>query len=134
MHTVSRTHFINVDLDVYSTKSLKALADAMERASAITMHCGRIAPGEYRASFELGSSPRSADTGIRGLVRLVRGLPPPAVKLWETATLRDFAVGIDAGHRPFSFTSAIKPTTVAAVANLRAQISYVIYSLQENRS
>ena len=30
--------------------------------------------GEYRASFELGYSPRSADTGIRGFMGLVRGL------------------------------------------------------------
>jgi hypothetical protein len=67
MHTVSRTHFINVDLDVYSTKSLKVLADAMERASAITLHCGRMAPGEYPLLLNLvpvlgPQTPASADS------------------------------------------------------------------------
>jgi len=125
---VSRTSFINVDLDVYSARPLRLLADAMEKANAIALHCGRIAPGRYRASFELGRSARSADNAIRGLARLIDGLPPPARKLWDGATRRDFAVGIDAGNTPFSFTSAIKPSTVAMVSNLRAQISYVIYA------
>jgi hypothetical protein len=102
----------------------------MEKASAIALHCGRIAPGRYRASFELARSPRSADNAIRGLARLIDGLPPPARRLWDGATLRDFAVGIDAGNTPFSFTSAIKPSTVAIVSSLGAQISYVIYAPQ----
>ena len=127
---MSRTAFINVDLDVYSTRPLRLLANALERANVITLHCGRVAPGRYRASFELGRRPRSADTAIRGLVRLIDGLPAPVRRLWDGATLRDFAVGIDAGNSPFSFTSAIKPTTVAMVSKLRAQISYVIYAPQ----
>jgi len=102
----------------------------MEKANAITLHCGRIAPGRYRASFELGRSPRSADAAIRGLARLIEGLPAPARRLWDGAMLRDFAVGIDAGNSPFSFTSAIKPSTVAMVSKLRAKISYVIYAPQ----
>src|SRR5437868_5349347 len=122
---MSRTFFINVDLDVYSARPLRLLADAMEGANAIALHCGRIAPGRYRASFELGRSPRSADAAIRGLARLIDGLPPPARRLWDGATLRDFAVGINAGNKPFSFTSAVKPSTVDMVSKLRAQISYV---------
>jgi hypothetical protein len=127
---VSRTSFINVDLDVYSSKPLRLLADAMEAANAIALHCGRIAPGRYRASFELGRSPRSADAAIRGLARLIDGLPASARGLWDTAGLRELAVGIEAGNTPFSFTSAIKPNTVAMVSKLRAQISYVIYAPQ----
>jgi len=102
----------------------------MERAGAITLHYGRIAPGRYRASFELGRSLHSADNAIRGLARLIDGLPPPARRLWDGATLRDFAVGIDAGNIPFSFTSAIKPSTVVTISSLGAQISYVIYAPQ----
>jgi len=127
---VSRTSFINVDLDVYSARPLRLLADAMEGANAIALHCGRIAPGRYRASFELGRSRRSANSAIRGLARLIAGLPAPARKLWDAATLRDFAVGISAGSRPFSFTSSIEPSTVAMVSELRARISYVIYAPQ----
>ena len=127
---MSRTSFINVDLDVYSARPLRLLADAMEKANAIALHCDRIAPGRYRASFELGRRPRSADTAIRGLARLIDCLPAPARRLWDGATLRDFAVGIGAGNGPFSFTSAIKPSTVAIVSNLGAQISYVIYAPQ----
>jgi len=127
---LSRTSFINVDLDVYAAKPLRLLADAMEKANAIALHCGRIAPGRYRASFELGRSPRSADTAIRALARLIDDLPAPARRIWDGATLRDFAVGIGAGNTPFSFTSAIKPSTVAMVSKLRARISYVIYAPQ----
>lgn len=125
---MSRTSFINVDLDVYSARPLRLLADAMEKANAIALYCGRVAPGQYRASFELGHSPRSADTAIRDLAHLIDGLPAPARKLWDGANQRDFAVGIDAGNTPFSFTSAIKPSTVTMVSKLGAQISYVIYA------
>jgi len=127
---VSRTSFINVDLDVYSARPLRLLGDAMEGDNAIALYCGRIAPGRYRASFELGRSPRSADSAIRGLARLISRLPAPARKLWDAATLRDFAVGIRAGSRPFSFTSSIEPSTVAMVSELRARISWVIYAPQ----
>jgi len=68
------------------------------------------------------------------LARLIHGLPPPAGKLWDTATLRDFVVGIEAGKTPFSFTSVVKPSTVVVVGELRAQISYVIYAPQTGRS
>src|SRR4051794_16566745 len=102
----------------------------MEGANAIALHCGRLAPGRYRASFELGRGPRSANSAIRGLARLIAGLPAPARKLWDAATLREFAVGISAGSRPFSFTSSIEASTVAMVSDLRARISYVIYAPQ----
>lgn len=123
-----RTSFLNVDLQVYAGRSLRRLASAMEQLGAVTLQCGRLAPGRYRASFEPGHQPRSADPAIRALAKLVRRLPEPASSLWATATLREFSVGIVAGSRPFSFESAIKPPTVRIVAALDAQISYTIYS------
>ncbi len=128
---MTRTRFINVDLDVVSTRPLRALANAMERAGSTTLHCGRIKTGQYRASFELGGDPRSADAAIRALARLVSALPDSARKLWESARLRDFAIGLDAGGHPFSFTCLVKPSTVAMVADLRARISFVVYAGRE---
>jgi hypothetical protein len=129
-----RTSFLNVDLDVHASRPLTRLARALEALGAVTLHCGRLSSGKYRASFELPSNPRSADVAIRGLVRLIDALPSVPRKVWDSADLRDFNVGIQAEKAPFSFTSRLRPTTLALVTKLRGHVTYTVYAPRLTRS
>lgn len=129
MHA-SRSKFLNVDLDVLADRPLRGLARAMEDAGAYIVHCGRIKPNRYRASFETGTQHRSANATIQDLVRMVRNLPPRALRDWERATSRDFSIGIGAGSQPFSIECLIRPRTVAMVARLGASLSVTVYAPQ----
>jgi hypothetical protein len=100
----------------------------MKRAGACVLHCDKVGPRKYRASFELGMNPRTADSGIRSLARMILALPPAMRTLWDEATVRDFNVGIQSGNRPFSFGSTVRASTVRLVASLGGQISYTVYS------
>jgi hypothetical protein len=122
------TYFMNVDLDVYSSRPLGLLARSMERLGAIKLHSGRFWKGGFRASFEVYKGNVDADATIKELVRLVERLPPPARRLFDGAKLRDFSVGIQAGAKPFSFDVALSPAVLALVTNLGGRLSVTVYA------
>jgi hypothetical protein len=65
------THFLNVDLDVWSRRDLTPLADHF---AGITLHLGRTSRG-WRASFESARQYAGAEPTVRALLRAVDALP-----------------------------------------------------------
>ena len=121
------THFITVDLDVYSRTRLQRLAEAFGD-KVIVLHEGRWGK-RYLASFELGRSWQlSADQEIRRLVALVRALPPAAQSLWNGAQSRVFDIGVQAGMTPRSHALKLSPDTIAAVAGVRGRMTITTYA------
>jgi len=125
--TCEPTRYANVDLDIFSRVSLKGLVDAMGR-DALVLYVG----GEeqkYEAHVELASSHMAtADRTIIGLTRLVKRLPPRYRKVWDSATSREFNVGIEAGLEPHSFELRLKRRTVDAVRNIGGALVVTVYS------
>jgi hypothetical protein len=120
------THFLNVDLDLYSGADLQPLQDALGR-KVDALHIGRQ-KGTYEAHFELASPPTSADSGIRRFCSLVRSLPPAERKLWDAAKVRDFSVGIQVEALPRCQDFALAAETLQAAAALNARIVFSIYA------
>jgi hypothetical protein len=121
---MSRTHFLNVDLDLRSAVDLTELARALE-PDALTLMCGPVDDG-YRASFEIAGHATDAASTVRRLVALVNALPPRARGLWDQAT-RDFSIGLRAGSQPSTFELGLPPDVVQLVAALGASLSVAIY-------
>src|SRR5580704_12265725 len=88
----STTHFLNVDLDIYSRSSLKPLVDAFGK-SVMVLHTDRVGR-LYWAVLEVWVEAPTVDTTIRKLCRLIRALTPAQRRLWNKATRRDFNIGI----------------------------------------
>ena len=125
------THFLNVDLDIYSARDLQPLVTALG-TTAIVLHVGR-ARRTYGAHLEVAKRTRNADATIREFCSLIKGLPRPERQLWKTAKTRDFNIGIQAGLRPFCTEFALEAETVRATSDLDARILFSVYAPEKTR-
>jgi hypothetical protein len=121
------THFINVELDLWSRWPLDAFAEALpRRVSRHYVGCeGRI----YGAHFGPGF-PRTADSGIRMFLRVLRSLPRSAMKEWKRAHRREFNIGIQGGLRPHAPEFRVGADTLAAVSALNASLVVTVYAAE----
>ncbi len=126
--TGAETHFLNVDLDIYSNTDLEPLVAAMGEKVDVCF-VGRV-KRTYQAHLELWDSglSQSAASIICGFCALIRKLPKAAVKLWIGAKVRDFNVGEQAAMQPHSYEVALAPETVRAAAELNARIVLTVYA------
>ena len=124
MNDPTKTHFLNVDLDVRATKELTELVQAFE-PDAMALNCMAVEDG-YLANLELATQPVEAESAIRVFVDLIDRLPTRARELWD-ASRRDFSIGIEAGTTPSSFELALTPDVLRLVAEVGARITLVVY-------
>jgi hypothetical protein len=125
------THFLNVDLDIYSKRDLQPLVEHLGR-KVIALYVGRDR-GKYSAHLEVAKNTKTADSTIRAFCGLIEALPEPERSLWSTATVRSFSIGIQAGTQPNSCDFTIRPRTVRAISDVDAQMVITIYA-PETRS
>lgn len=124
------THFIVVDLDVFSRRRLTGLVEALGD-KVFVLHEGKWG-SRYSANLELDDNWNlTADQEIRRLVALVRALPVAARDLWTSAQSRVFNIGVQAGHTPLSHELKIARTTVEAVADVQGSITITTYAPDE---
>ena len=121
------THFITVDLDVFSRNRLTGLVQAFGE-SVLVLHEGKWG-SRYCASFELSNSWQlTADQEIRRFVALVRSLPPSARRLWSGAQSRVFNIGLQAGLTPHSHELTLSQDTIEGVARVHGRLAFTTYA------
>lgn len=125
------THFLNVDLDIYSKRDLQPLVTALG-AKVIVLHAGRDRR-THRAHLELARPTKTADSTIRGFCALIEALPPVARDLWNAAKVRDFNIGVQTEMQPFSTQFALAPETLTATCGLGARIVFTVYAPENTR-
>jgi hypothetical protein len=119
------TRFLNVDLDVWSSRPLDSLVKALGRR-VYPLYVGREGR-RYVAHVEMEHVRLDADRLIRGFVTLVKRLPRAERRLWNTATRREFNIGIEAASGPASYELGLDPATVRAAAGVNATIGVTVY-------
>lgn len=124
--TVEQTTFLNVDLDIYSKTNLKPLVAALGE-EVYVLHLGRERD-LWSAHLELAEHPRSVDVAIRRFAALILALPPAARNLWDSATTRDFNIGVQAGSMPRLWEAKIAPQTIQRVSSLKARLVVTVYA------
>jgi hypothetical protein len=120
------THFLNVDLDIYSKHDLQPLVKRLGE-KVFALYVGRDR-GEYSAHLEVAKNTRTADSTIRAFCGFIVDLPKRERSLWNTATVRSFSIGIQAGTQPYSCDFTIRPGTVRAISDVGSQIVITIYA------
>jgi hypothetical protein len=128
------THFLNVDLDIYSKSNLQPLVTAMGKQVHV-LFLGRI-KRTHQAHLELWKSGlhESADSIVRGFCVLIQKLPKSGVELWNGAKVRDFNVGVQAAMQPHSHEIALAAETVRAAAEVNARIVLTVYAPERGES
>ncbi len=123
---MSETEFLNVDLSVESTQDLAPLRAALDPAAFALEE--RLTPAGFRTTFELLVEQEDAELTIRRLVSALSSLPLAARRLWDTATLRQFSIGISAGYQPASLHVSLSAELLAEVASLGGSLEVVVYT------
>jgi hypothetical protein len=120
------THFLNVDLDIYSASDLQPLIDALGK-KVILLHAGRDKK-TYSAHLEIAKITRTADATMLAFCTLIDALPKAPRELWNKAKLRDFNIGVQADKEPRSFELDVQTKTLEAVARLGGRIVLTVYA------
>jgi hypothetical protein len=128
-----KTHFITVDLDVYSKRRLAALAEGFGQ-KAMVHYEGRWG-SRYGAFFGSYAAVRTAsrpggptcDEIIQGWAALIKRLPPHARRLWRSAQSRVFNIGIQAGPDPHALKTEVSARIIRQIEKLRASIVITTY-------
>jgi hypothetical protein len=120
------THFLNVDLDIYSKSDLKPLADAFGK-KVFVLYAGP-SRRKYKAVLELAAHTKSADATIRAFCKLIRALPRSSSRMWRDADQRDFSIGIQVMYEPNVTDFALSVATVKEAAGVGARIVFTVYS------
>jgi hypothetical protein len=120
------THFLNVDLDIYSRSDLQPLVDAFGK-KVVVLYVGRIRR-TYRAALEVGRITKDADDTIRAFCELIRALPRPAKRIWNSAKTRDFNIGLQSADEPHSKEFPLSADTLMQAARVGARIVITVYA------
>jgi hypothetical protein len=125
--------FLNVDLEVgaRTRAALGPLVDAVD-GTLFELFRGRIR-SLYRAHYESSGCHEDASATIRALATVIEGLPRPARRAWDAATLRDFNVGVELERGVRSVELAIDPDVVSRVAALGGRIAFTAYQVAAMR-
>jgi hypothetical protein len=121
------TEFLNVDLDLESTEDLSPLISAL-KPIAFALHSeGQTVV--LRCTLELNhGNPPDADSAIREFAQALLALSPDIRRIWDSATVRRFSIGIAAGNTPHSFIITVRPLTLQWVSALGASIEIAVYA------
>ncbi|HTC94483.1 MAG TPA: hypothetical protein VK699_13675 [Terriglobales bacterium] len=123
------THFLNVDVDVWSKFPLDQLIVAL--GDEVFVHYVGLEGERYGAHFSLSHSfQKDADTLTRRLATLITNLPRTARKLWNNAQVRQFNIGMQSGVKPPSHKICIKKQTLEAVVRVGGSIVVTTYAAQ----
>jgi hypothetical protein len=130
MHSVqkrhsSETHFLNVDLDIYSKHDLSPLVQCFG-SKVLVLRAGRERR-KYSAHLEIAKLTKTPDSTIRAFCKLVEALSEQDRALWNTAIVRSFSIGIQAGAQPNPCDFRIQQKTVKAICDISAEIVLTIY-------
>lgn len=125
---MSATHYLNVDLEIYSKRDLQPLVKCFGR-KVCALYIGREY-GKFCVKLEVAKNVRTADAAIRAFCGLIEDLPKPERALWNSAAVRSFSIGIQAGTHPNPYDFTIRPKTVEAVSRVGAQIVLTVYAEQ----
>jgi hypothetical protein len=125
------THFLNVDLDIYSKADLQPLVTALGK-KVFVLYVGRIRQ-THCAHLELAKITRTADATMRGFCSLIEALPRLERDLWNAAKVRDFNIGVQAGTQPHSTEFALAAETLKAAHELSARVVFTVYATEQPR-
>jgi hypothetical protein len=119
--------FLNVDLEIESTDSLKPIIDDLGE-DVFVLYDGKNGSGYNLAAFELGDMGDSdVDSKISSFCHLIKNLLPEVRAIWDKCCSRKFDAGFESGDSPQSYRAEIRAETVKAAAEVGASIVVTIY-------
>jgi hypothetical protein len=124
---MSEISFLNVDLDLQSSKDLTPIINDFGE-DVIVLHHGKMME-HHHASFEVAESFAGPNELISFFCTLVENLSEEARVIWDNCCIRRFDLGYESGQQPRCWHSEITAKTIARVNDVGASITITIYPL-----
>lgn len=126
MDELDVTRFLNVDLDIRLHADLDELLLHLEKSMFVLHREAR------RALLEVnGTGSRTTLEGtMQGTIEAIRSLPAEARSLWDRCESRKFDIGVQAGVHPHEASFSISSDTLAALAEVRAELTLTVYAVR----
>jgi hypothetical protein len=118
----SKSHFLNVDLDIQLDSGLSELIDSA-RDSVIVLN-----QTQTSASIELAREYKSLEQTVAAYVALVESLSAPAKYLWSQCSIRSLNIGIQAGMSPQVERFNLSQSSLASIAAIGCEVEISIYA------
>ncbi len=119
---ISKTKFLNVDLELRGEGELDELLEALEPYAFVMSY----EPGNY-AALELNDDPATAKDAIRQFHDAIETLPAPARAIWDGLKSRCFDIGIQSGSDPAPAFFRLPVEALALVGALKAEVTFTVY-------
>jgi hypothetical protein len=120
-------HFINVDLDLKSTTTLRPLLEVWSDRVG-QLHTPDKDGRKHWLRLELSAEPRDPEAGILEFCRMVRRLRGAAREAWQKASSREFDIGVQAGLEKRAAEWVLSRKVVDAMHEVGAHIRVTVYS------
>ena len=124
----SRTHFLNVDLDLGAQGGLDALIAQFGSAIIVLNNM----PSE--ASLELGEDFGSLDETVVGWLDTIEAFPVEARGIWDRCEFRKLNIGIQAGTEPHAAVFALSRDTVSRLTAMKLELVVTVYAYDGARA
>ena len=122
---MSRTRFLNVDLELVSTKEVDPLLAHWSDAT-FTLR-DSVDASRRTIWLELGGAPQDADAAVRDFADLVETLPADLRNLWNDCEDRCLNVGVEGGASPDASAFRISTGSIVALAAMSARLEFTVY-------
>lgn len=120
--------FLNVDLEIESSESLKPIIDSFGEEVSVLFD-GETSCGFTLASFEIRGLTfnRDADEIISNFCNLIENFSSNVKSIWDKCHSKKFDIGFESGNFPRSYKMEIRADTIERVAKLGVSIIVTIY-------
>ena len=118
--------FLNVDLEIKSSKPLDSLAEEMG-ASVFVLHSGLGNDTPHLLCLESSGDPNTADAAARALCSAVEQLSPRGRKLWDRAKRKTFDVGYELPPDARNIRVVLERAMLKRILGLGATVAFTCY-------
>jgi hypothetical protein len=120
-----RTHFINVDLEIYGKSGIANLIASLEKSVVV------LGTNNKFTAMELLGATSDLDKTVAKFCKLIQSLPDDSAAVWNRLKKRVLNIGIQAGEEPKSANFVISKKTLALAASIGTEIEITVYAPYE---
>ena len=122
--------FLNADLDIESNIDISLLVKEISTKATVFRH--EYKAGVHFASLETYECETEENVIISEYKSIVTSFSSEAKAQWESCHKKIFDFGYSGGNKPKNFYSNISKESIAAIAELGAEMVITIYPMERN--
>ena len=123
--------FLNVDLEIESSKPLDLLAEVLGKALVVLYSGPREGSRHFLSLESMQCCPLNPDAAVQDLCKAIERLPASGRKIWNRASRKTFDIGYELASECRSVQVTLKPETIRRIVTVGATIAFTCYRRED---